>query len=199
MNEVSQTPIERMESDPRSQRTRAAILRAIVELVDADAMGSFSITRVVEVAGVSRPTFYQHFADVDAALQQAAIERISGALPEEIPANSDTSFQQQAYERALPVIVHLETHRDFYARVIETAGTAAFFDMLHKFVKANIFTIPKDRDDLEDTIEVLAGGVIFFVVRWLRGTVIATPQELTQRLTTFAVLLHETTPTRDQT
>jgi AcrR family transcriptional regulator len=199
MPQLSPIVTERSETDPRFLRTRQALLLAIRDLIDGEPDCAISVTRLADAAGVSRPTFYQHFADVDAALQQAAIERISGALPEEIPANSDTSFQQQAYERALPVIVHLETHRDFYARVIETAGTAAFFDMLHKFVKANIFTIPKDRDDLEDTIEVLAGGVIFFVVRWLRGTVLATPQELTQRLTTFAVLLHETTPTRDQT
>src|SRR6478752_2791242 len=68
--------------DPRAARSRAALLDAARQLVDARAIGSIAITDVCTLAGVSRPTFYQHFGDIAADRLLAFVERSGAADPE---------------------------------------------------------------------------------------------------------------------
>ena len=48
------------QEDPRSVRSRAALVAAMTELLDERELDTISVTQVVQRAGVTRPTFYQH-------------------------------------------------------------------------------------------------------------------------------------------
>lgn len=56
------------------ERTRRKLLDAIVKILHADGPTALTTQRIADVAGVSQPTFYTHFADLDAALDVAAAE-----------------------------------------------------------------------------------------------------------------------------
>ncbi|MFP3534278.1 helix-turn-helix domain-containing protein, partial [Burkholderia sp. SIMBA_042] len=60
-------------ADPRFQRSYDALVRAVTELLDEAPLSKLSIAQLVQRAGVARPTFYQHFPDLQAAAQRAAL------------------------------------------------------------------------------------------------------------------------------
>lgn len=182
------------ENDPRFQRTRQALLRSLIELVDAEPDQTISITRLVEAAGVSRPTFYQHFPDVGAALQQAALDRIAEVLPPFEATDIGGSVEDQVHGHILPALEHLERHRAFYLRVIETAASASLFEELVLFVRARMGA--HEQTD-PHVIDIVAGGAMWLVVRWLRGVVVGTPKEIAGRVAALAYLVHQTPEVRD--
>ena len=53
----------------RSERTRAAILRAFVDLLFRGGFESISVQRIVAEAGIARSTFYEHFSSKEDVLR----------------------------------------------------------------------------------------------------------------------------------
>ena len=104
-------------SDPRFQRSLEALVDALTGLLDREPVAAISITRLVQAAGVSRPTFYRHFPDIAAAAQHAAIVRLAGAFPYPEPLTGDAPTMAETLARserqALPLLEHLQVHRAF--------------------------------------------------------------------------------------
>ncbi|MEQ8346909.1 MAG: TetR family transcriptional regulator [Sneathiellaceae bacterium] len=189
-------------ADPRFLRSLDALLAAVTALVDEAPLAGLSITRVVKAAGVTRPTFYQHFASVEEAAQRAALARLSAAYPPREPARpggtapgpapsapalTEAEVQDRIERHALPILRHLLAHRPFYLRVLEGAGTAAFFDALVAFLSARLlpaaFAAPARRSgaDPADMLTMHAGGIMWLVIRWLRGEAGQEPAEAMAR------------------
>jgi AcrR family transcriptional regulator len=57
---------ERLRADPRRQRTRDALIRAALELFGQNGLEGVSVDLIIAQAGVSKQTFYNHFADQNA-------------------------------------------------------------------------------------------------------------------------------------
>jgi AcrR family transcriptional regulator len=60
--------------DPRVRRTRAAVLRAAVDLVSERGTTAVTISEIAAAANVSRRAVYQHFGDLDAVLLEAGLD-----------------------------------------------------------------------------------------------------------------------------
>lgn len=180
-------------TDPRFQRSRAAVLAAITALLDQRPMAEISITQLVAEAGITRPTFYQHFPDLAAAATAAALDRLAQAFP--VRDRPEIACFATGPERgaavatlACPVLEHLLAHRTFYLRVVESSGTADFFDDLVRFVGQRMLTevtglaegaSPARQQDLTT---FLAGGTTWLVLQWLRGPAPDGPQAMAERL-----------------
>lgn len=176
------------ENDPRFQRTRQQLLGAVISLIDADPEQPISITRLVEAAGVSRPTFYQHFTDVGAAMQQAALDRVAEVLPPFVASDGGVSMENQVYGHVLPALRHLETHRAFYIRVIESAASVSLFEELVHFVRARMSSGEQLNPDV---LDIVASGSMWLVVRWLRGQVAGAAEDIASRVASLAHLVHQ--------
>ncbi len=170
-------------ADPRFLRSRDLIVDAVTALIDGEALASISITRVVEKAGVSRPTFYQHFEDLPGAAGAAALRRLARAFP----VNSDPAteltkagLRKKIEERARPVLEHLWKERSFYRRVLATSASTALFDELVAFVSDRIMIYGAGRrrhapETHEQVGVVLGGGLMWLVIRWLQTERAAKP------------------------
>jgi AcrR family transcriptional regulator len=195
---TDEPPAKSRDEDPRLLRTRRALIDAVISLVDAEPQSPVSITRLVDAAGVSRPTFYQHFADVAAALQQAALERMADAFPLPSAVDASKPVEQQVYAHVLPPLRHLDQHRQFYLRVIETAASAAFFEELVEFVKLRMVTHALATDTstrrTDEIADIVAGGSMWMVVRWLRGAVKGSPEDIARRVASLSFLVHDASP-----
>lgn len=163
------------EDDPRYQRSLRALLDAVTGLVDAAPLQEISITRIVETAGVTRPTFYQHFSDVADAARRAGLERLGAAFPLSLPDLPDAEALRQHIEHdTAPVLAHLLEHRTFYLRVLEGGGNVAFFQDIAEFVAARMLPEFIDQasggveQQARDRLAVMAGGVTWLVIAWLR-------------------------------
>ncbi len=187
--------------DPRFLRSLKALHAALLELVDTQPLEDISITALVQAAGVTRPTFYQHFADIPDAARRVALTRLDAAfpVPEPFPEHFEISapniFRHVA-EVALPVIEHLHEHREFYLRVLEGAGNAAFFDEIVSFLagrfRPDAFELAARRQTAQrdDLMTVMAGGALWLIVRWLRnGRPAETAEEMAQRIAAVAATI----------
>jgi AcrR family transcriptional regulator len=161
--------------DPRWTRSRAALIEAVTTLVDSG--HALTITDVVHRAGVSRPTFYQHFGDLSTALSSAALERVEAqfaVLPSSLH-RVDIEFTRHTI-RAL--LSHLQEHSVFYRAVLSDSSARRFTASVVEFVANRILTVsPLRVEPLEtaslltaDRIAVLAAGFVWLITQWVKRT-----------------------------
>lgn len=160
------------EEDPRWTRSRTLLLEAISGYLDAGFTPS--ITEITTSAGVSRPTFYQHFGDLATAYTAAAVERMNEQfalvrVPAE-PGDADESF---LLETLTQLLSHQLEHREFYLTVIQT-GTDTLTESLVAFLATRLTMdspfatqFSQDDDAVRDRVTALAAGVVWLAHRWL--------------------------------
>lgn len=213
MPDVSRRPPR--EDDPRFLRSLKSLHGAVVELVEAQPLEAISITTLVQAAGVTRPTFYQHFTDIPDAARQVALARLDAAfpVPEPFPEHFEINAQsifRHVVDVALPVIQHLQQHRAFYLRVLDGAGNAAFFDEVVSFLAGRFlpdaFELAALRQGArkDDLMAVMASGAMWLMIRWLRDEKpVGTAEDMAQRIAAVAATMIAPAagrnPTRDTT
>ena len=78
----------------------------------------------------------------------------------------------------LPRLEHLSEDRAFYRNVAEGAGSVEFFDGLVALVEGRVLA-GGVLDAMPDRAALVAGGVTWLVIRWLRSTDGGTPTSTT--------------------
>lgn len=184
-------------ADPRFQRSYDALVRAATELLDEAPLNTLSIAQLVQRAGVARPTFYQHFPDLQAAAQRAALVRLDNAFTfvEEqgkLLNPPDTSFVRSMEVETALVLEHLHAHQSFYLTVFNDAATSAFFDELVTFVAGRLLPPYEGvrTESEQDCLTVLGGGLVWTAVHWLRlGSARETPEAMAKRMASTAATI----------
>ncbi|KQQ03524.1 MULTISPECIES: TetR/AcrR family transcriptional regulator [unclassified Rathayibacter] len=163
-------------TDPRLTRSRELLTAAITTALDRPGDAQPSITELCAAAGVSRPTFYQHFGDVPSLIEAAADERMHALFGAVAPVSS-----ADEWEPTVPRVVHglldgLLVHDDFYRRVL-TGGTArAVQESVVAFLARRLLTFSPlaarepdagDHGRVERFATFLAAGTTWLVVGWL--------------------------------
>jgi AcrR family transcriptional regulator len=103
-------------SDPRSVRSRTQLADALGTLLRTHDARDISVSGLCAEAGVSRPTFYQHFASVD-EVAVAGIERRFADLRAALPPGPDVP-----YRLLVAYLTALDDERDTWRRTIGCAG-----------------------------------------------------------------------------
>lgn len=99
-------------SDPRAERSRAQLTDALSTLLHGRDARDISVSALCAEAGVSRPTFYQHFASVD----EVAVAGIERRLAELGP--GATGDPEAAYRLLVAFLGDLDARRDTWRRTI---------------------------------------------------------------------------------
>ena len=107
--------------DRRVRRTRAAVLRAVIDLVTERGTTAITVSEIAEAADVSRRVVYQHFGDLDSLLLEAGLDL---ARRELLPRLSDLTPPVDARAETLAVARHFADHRVFYRALF--TGSCAF-------------------------------------------------------------------------
>ncbi len=163
------------ENDPRRARSRTVLLEATSAHLDAGTAPS--ITEITTSAGVSRPTFYQHFGDLAAAYAAAAVERMNGQFALiRVPENSADADEAFLLDTLTQLLSHQLHHRNFYTTVIQT-GADAFSESVVAFLANRLATaspfasqLRHDDETARDQATALAAGVVWLIHRWLEET-----------------------------
>ncbi len=167
--------------DPRAQRSRAALVRAVTALVETTDVERISVTQVVAAAGVTRPTFYQHFADVPQLACDAAIERLAAeferfdalGLGRLAPSPDDWIA---TVEPVVAELLHsLAAHGDFYRRVLTGPSAARAFTATGAFLTDRILgrsplaaaVHGSASPEMHDRVTVISGGLVWLIINWL--------------------------------
>ena len=107
--------------NPIFTRSRAALIGGVDELLTQLPAAEISVTDVVAAAGMSRPTFYQHFTDLGSAFAAAGLARLTAMFAE-----IDPVAPGELAEKFAEVVGRMEQHAKFYSRVQDSQGGAAF-------------------------------------------------------------------------
>lgn len=159
--------------DARSQQSRDALLAAAWKLVAEHPVSELSITQVAAEAGVSRPTFYQHFSDVPALAAECKREM------QEVFTRIDDDLQRDDREylrELLRTYVQAEYEFRAFARnaVNGPSGLIIARDIqqfLDRNMKEHAIGCLKGEDTqaVRDRRAVLSAGIALMVFDWLNS------------------------------
>ncbi len=110
--------------DRRVRRSRAALMAAAVRLVSERGTSAIPLTDIAAEADVSRQVAYQHFADRDWLLVEAAVDLIRRELIPTLQAEISVPVPS-AYGIALASAEHFLGHRAFYRALFTGACSYA--------------------------------------------------------------------------
>ncbi|MFC4243485.1 TetR/AcrR family transcriptional regulator [Gryllotalpicola reticulitermitis] len=163
-------------SDPRAARSKRALLAAATELLDAHDLDELSITQVVAAAGVTRPTFYQHFTDLGELASAAAVERLDAEFTRHEPPSADVADWSGRVEPLVrELLEHLAAHRGFYRRVLRGSRSGAAIDAAVELVVRRILersplldtVANRDTEEIRDAVVIVSGGIVWLLGNWL--------------------------------
>lgn len=165
------------ELDPRAARSYRALVEAMLGVLDRgdDPAGS-SITELVKAAGVSRPTFYQHFSDVPDLIRAATLHRLSEIFAL-IPAEGLGGTWEEFSQAKLRILLGaLQQDAQGYLRVLHgpaavqvIAGVIDFLadQLLHHSPIGKVIGDGVTAEEAHGRAEFLGAGATWRVVRWL--------------------------------
>lgn len=176
--------------DPRAQRSRAALIAALWEELRANNPAP-TITELVARAGVSRPTFYQHYTDVPELMRATATARLRDLLA---ASTSASVTQRDALAARLRALL-TELHRDRSAYLAILLGPAAVA-VLGELIPVLAGTLRSASSPLTAAIhagvdaqeaaaraEFISAGVLWRVLQWLRSEDARSLADVAERLT----------------
>ena len=180
--------------DPRLVRSRQALLDAVAALLEERDVVDISVTELAAAAGMSRPTFYQHFADVPEAAAAAAARRIADTF-----ARADERYADRAREDFVrgtldEVVGEMDAHRALYRRVLAGPSSRTASDLVIRYVTDRM----RERvlggvaePGTEDRLAVIGAGITWLMVQWVQtdGTGRNEPQATARRLAELLLAL----------
>ncbi len=180
-------------TDPRAVRSRGALLAVAAELL-GDPWDGLSVTEVAARAGVSRPTFYQHFSDVPALMAAAVTAELEQAFTE-----SDrmlAELEGDAFLRGTNrmLVDYVYARRESYRTILRGPASyevlAAVIGYVSMRMRGNVLGAHLARRIGRidaDRITATAAGAVWLVTRWLDSDFEGqdTPGAFTERLTSI--------------
>jgi AcrR family transcriptional regulator len=126
-------------SDRRVLRTRAALARALIKLVEERELSRISVSDVAEHAGVSRTAFYDHFRDVHELAEAACtamIDTLIQSLPG--PGAGETPLEPEVTRSLQDFFASLAEHAGLYRSLLGPHGSAYVADHIRRRITAAI-------------------------------------------------------------
>jgi len=192
--------------DPRTARTRAALVAAATDLLDEVDAYAITVQDVVARAGVTRPTFYAHFGDLRTLFCAAGLQRLTESFGRvEVPSSLNGGADTLS-ETLRPLLVDLRAHAGFFVRVLRGPGGHETQQVVVRFLADRIAHVSPvgpflGRGDagVEEAATFLAAGALWLIDDWLatHATRRSSVDAVTERLA--ALLLSATRADRQET
>lgn len=178
-------------------RSKAMIRQAFLELLAEKPLEKITVVDIVERCDLSRNTFYAHYQDTYAVLeefQQEALESMKGAL--------DDAVANRVFDDPLPflhkVAEYIEDNKDSYRILLGAGGHKAFTekvrDMLVKRIVEHIDDVGiRDKQGLLVFVQILGAGFMELFMQYLRGETHMTPEDIalqTSRIFQTGIILY---------
>jgi AcrR family transcriptional regulator len=131
------------EIDPRSRRTRAALRRAVMQLMEEREIAEISVRDITTTADINRATFYLHYQDKDDLISQT-VDAIFDEFTAEDRAFVDTQPQLEYETAPAPIgalFRHIADEPKLYRRLFGPSGPFAFPARLISFHEQQFQTV----------------------------------------------------------
>lgn len=191
MNISTPEKITEKNLNARATQSRTSLLEVTFKQFSQPKPGAPNISDLVKQAGVSRPTFYQHFKDADGLMRAAAFEKLNQVFASLPPVEQEEVLTQQSF---LQLLIRLQKEALFFRNIMQTSGNATLALELVGFIGNRLLARPSivleleaktQGSSLKDYVQFIAAGVAWVTVRWLYSDFEGpnSPQAMSQRLT----------------
>jgi AcrR family transcriptional regulator len=200
--------------DRRVRRTRAALQRALIQLVAEEDLSQISVAEVVDRADVSRSTFYDHYRDVHELAEAACtsmIDDLIASLTAVDPAPTKPSEPRGDPNPAVTAFfTHFAEHAGLYRSLLGPTGSARVIEhvRLRTTAAARLSPVLPATDDIPERgaadpadgsrdvpAAFVAGALLGVATDWLQRGCPRTPREMTILTEPLLTALRDSTGT----
>jgi len=200
MSELAPVQKEAKKVDRRIQRTRLALRKALVDLIQEKGYDAISVEEITQRANLGRATFYLHYKDKDDILLEEFSEKVSDQvrLISEIPATfwapDQLSGTHGDRKKLIPpmllIFKHAAENAEFYRVMLRGESSKRIADRINAIVVASynevIGTKFPNKPALiyqEIPLDLLAvyfsGALLSCISWWLEQSPAPTPEMMT--------------------
>jgi len=150
-------------SDARKVRSRKALTRALLELLEEMAFDQLTVREITTRAGTGYATFFRHYPTKEALLGDVASEEISDLLARTTPILADTN----GYESTLALCEHVWAHKRLWFALLTGGAAGIVRDEFIRQARALAQATPRQHPWLPNDLSVVYGtGGTFDILAW---------------------------------
>jgi len=178
--------------DPRAERTRQLIFTATRSLM-ADPTASVSVADIVRTAGISRSSFYAHFASLDILAAELLRVQFAQISADGLNLRGDDPSEGRSAARVgyARLVGHMLENFPLYSSVAELPLTRSAFDQIVDAYASRMLQsvfegeVVPPQVDAELVTTYVAGGALTLISAWMRGHIDVSDDELVDQLVTL--------------
>lgn len=124
--------------DRRQVKTRQAIYKGFIELLDTKSYSSITVSNIIEKANIGRSTFYQHFESKDEIPKEMFIDFFSHILHKEKNLTNmehPKNYNMGKYEKLTHILYHLKDENFDIIKLLDSAVGDLAVPYFESFIK----------------------------------------------------------------
>jgi len=166
MDHKLEAPAGSTSIDARMVRTRAALDAAMLELLEEKPFDQITVREIAQTAKVGYATFFRHYPDKEALLNDLAAQQIRDLLDRVLP----LLFEHDSRATCLALCAFVEAHRKLWSILLTGGAAATMRQELLLGAKQVALGRPAVTDWLPADLVIAwaVGGVIEILTWWLQ-------------------------------
>lgn len=157
-------------------RSKESIRKAYLELMREQNTTAISVRELVDRANINRSTFYAHYQDIFAVLEEIETE-----ITQKLFAFFDAADHAEWLNSPLPFLMRigeeLEQNKEFYRLLLATQGSVTF---MHKLQDAFLKRMVTERavfgkiarqEEFFISMRMVTGGMVVIFMDWVSGKI----------------------------
>ncbi|MGI9057771.1 MAG: TetR/AcrR family transcriptional regulator C-terminal domain-containing protein [Ktedonobacteraceae bacterium] len=177
------------QEDLRVRRTHKLLWEALMAELSERAFEEITVKEICERAMVHRTTFYKHYEDKYALLEQG-MHQMYDALLEEVNMPPSAFSMDDPPPYFIRLFVHVADHQQFYKLMLCGEGVGRFQKLVKDYVaeiaetKMHVFTPANQKPavPLAMHVQSLAGAFLGILAWWLENGMPLSPHHMAQYL-----------------
>ena len=170
-----------------SIRSKNLIKKALAKLVHEKDIGKITVSDIIREADISRGTFYAHYSDVHAVVEQIEAEEMKNLIDfverfgfEKLVTDVDEFIEN--------ICIYMSRDVEYYRMIAQSNILNNFLWRLVNVYYENLLAYTMNilnatnRDEAELYIIYITSGAKTIILSWLNGEINGTPAEIGQRL-----------------
>jgi AcrR family transcriptional regulator len=184
------------QGDLRVRRTHRLLWEALMAELAVRPFEEITVTDICERAMVHRTTFYKHYEDKYALLEQGMRQMYDALVAEAEHAPPSAFSVEHPPPYFVSLFEHVAEHRQFYTLMLCGEGVGRFQQLVKDYIvdvaESKLRDLTSARTHLQDIsvppamlVRFFAGGVLSILAWWLENDMPLSPHQMARYLLSF--------------